>query len=93
MRIALGSDLIGGSGAYNRPAGRMGPPVEVTYRMVFLASEESSYMARTELTSKWRLADTLCGAGLGTVLIRQRSRIRGHTGCSMSGFSPTPSGC
>ena len=51
-------------------------------------------MARTELiiyggkpTGKWRLADTLYGAGLGTVLIRQRSRLKGHTGCSMRGFT------
>ena len=61
--------------------------------MVYLASDESSYMARTELiiyggklTGKWHLADTLYGAGLGTVVTSQRSRIRGHTGCGMPGL-------
>ena len=42
------SDLIGDSEAFNRPMGRMGTPEEIAYGVVFLASDESSFMTGTE---------------------------------------------
>ena len=49
----------------------MGTPEEIGYGVVFLASDESSYMTGTELiidggklSGQWRLADTPYGAAL-----------------------------
>ena len=69
--LAAGSELIGDSEAFNRPMGRMGTPEEIAYGVVFLASDESSFMTGTELiidggklSGQWRLADTPYGAAL-----------------------------
>ena len=69
--LAAGSEQIGDSEAFNRPMGRMGTPEEIGYGVVFLASDESSYMTGTELiidggklSGQWRLADTPYGAAL-----------------------------
>jgi NAD(P)-dependent dehydrogenase (short-subunit alcohol dehydrogenase family) len=69
--LAGSSDMIGDSEAFNRPMGRMGTPKEIAYGVVFLASDESSYMTGTELiidggklSGQWRLADTPYGAQL-----------------------------
>ena len=66
--LAGSSDLIGDSEAFNRPMGRMGAPEEIAYGVVFLASDESSFMTGTELvidggklSGQWRLADTPYG--------------------------------
>ena len=66
-------EQIGDSEAFNRPMGRMGTPEEIAYGIVFLASDESSYMTGTELiidggklSGQWRLADTAYGSR-GTV--------------------------
>ena len=62
------SEQIGDSEAFNRPMGRMGTPEEIAYGVVFLASDESSFMTGTELvidggklSGQWRLADTPYG--------------------------------
>ena len=47
--LHAGSQQIGESEAFNRPMGRMGTPEEIGYGVVFLASDESSYMTGTEL--------------------------------------------
>ena len=69
--LHAGSQQIGESEAFNRPMGRMGTPEEIGYGVVFLASDESSYMTGTELiidggklSGQWRLADTPYGAAL-----------------------------
>ncbi len=69
--LHAGSEQIGESEAFNRPMGRMGTPEEIGYGVVFLASDESSYMTGTELiidggklSGQWRLADTPYGAAL-----------------------------
>ena len=69
--LAGSSDLIGDSEAFSRPMGRMGTPEEIAYGVVFLASDESSFMTGTELiidggklSGQWRLADTPYGAAL-----------------------------
>ena len=61
-------DLISDAEAFNRPAGRMGTPEEIVYGMVFLASDESSYMDGIELviggcklSGRWWLADAPYG--------------------------------
>ena len=66
--LAGSSGLIGDSEAFNRPMGRMGTPEEIAYGVVFLASDESSFMTGTELvidggklSGQWRLADTPYG--------------------------------
>ena len=63
-----GLDLIGDSEAFNRPMGRMGTSGEIAYGMVFLASDESSYVAGSELvidggklSGQRRLADAAYG--------------------------------
>ena len=63
--LAGSSDLIGDSEAFNRPMGWVGTPGGIAYGMVFLALDESSYVAGTELiidvgklSGQWRLADT-----------------------------------
>ena len=62
---------MGPSEAANRPMGRMGTPEEIGYGVVFLASDESSYMTGTELiidggklSGQWRLEDTPFGVAL-----------------------------
>ena len=69
--LAAGSEQIGDSEAFNKPMGRMGTPEEIAYGVVFLASDESSFMTGTELiidggklSGQWRLADTPYGAAL-----------------------------
>ena len=55
--------------------GRIGTPEEIAYGMVFLASDESSYVDGTELiidvgklSGQWRLADTPYGVrGTGVI--------------------------
>ena len=66
--LAGSSEQIGDSEAFNKPIGRMGTPKEIAYGVVFLASDESSYMTGTELiidggklSVQWRLADTPYG--------------------------------
>ncbi len=66
--LAGSSDLIGDSEAFNRPMGRMDTPKEIANGILFLASDESSYMTGTELiiaggklSGQWRLADTPYG--------------------------------
>ena len=66
--LAAGSEQIGDSEAFNRPMGRMGTPKEIANGILFLTSDESSYMTGTELiidggklSSQWRLADTPYG--------------------------------
>ncbi len=61
-------EQIGDSEAFNRPMGRMGTPEEIGYGIVFLASDESSYMTGTELiidggklSGQWRIAETPYG--------------------------------
>ena len=61
-------EQIGDSEAFNRPMGRMGTPEEIGYGIVFLASDESSYMTGTELiidggklSGQWRIAETSYG--------------------------------
>ncbi len=62
--LAESSDLMGDSEAFNRPMGRMGTPEEIAWGVVFLASDESSFMTGTELvidggklSGQWRLAE------------------------------------
>ena len=69
--LHAGSQEIGDSEASNRPMGRMGTPEEIGYGVLFLASDESSYMTGTEmiidggkLSGQWRLADTPFGQAL-----------------------------
>ena len=69
--LHAGTEQIGISEAFNRPMGRMGTPEEIGYGVLFLASDESSYMTGTELiidggklSGQWRLADTPYGAAL-----------------------------
>ena len=66
--LHAGSQQIGDSEASDRPMGRMGTPEEIGYGVLFLASDESSYMTGTELiidggklSGQWRLADTPFG--------------------------------
>ena len=47
--LAAGSVLIGDSEAFNGVMVRMGTPEEIAYGVVFLTSDESSYMTGTEL--------------------------------------------
>lgn len=61
-------EQIGDSEAFNRPMGRMGTPEEIGYGILFLASDESSYMTGTELiidggklSGQWRIAETSYG--------------------------------
>ena len=61
-------EQIGDSEAFNRPMGRMGTPEEIGYGILFLASDESSYMTGTELiidggklSGQWRIAETPYG--------------------------------
>ena len=66
--LAAGSEQIGDSEAFNRPMGSNGHPKEIANGILFLASDESSYMTGTELiidagklSGQWRLADTPYG--------------------------------
>ena len=66
--LAADSELISDSETFNRPMGRMGTPEEIGYGVVFLASDESSFMIGTELvidggklSDQWRLAGTPYG--------------------------------
>ena len=74
--LHAGTTQIGDSEASDRPMGRMGTPEEIGYGVLFLASDESSYMTGTELiidggklSGQWRLADTPFGQA---VLARSR---------------------
>ena len=66
--LAAGSEQIGDSEAFNRPKRRVGTPTEIANGVVYLASDESSFMTGTELvidggklSGQWRLADTPYG--------------------------------
>ena len=95
--LAGSSDLIGDSEASIGVMGRMGTPEEIVYGMVFLVSDESSYMTGTELvidggelSGQWRSAETpstVCGDDWAGVMRGGRTE-RTQIGCRTSDGTP-----